>query len=123
MAAGDPFGWVHAAQDVQNVTFRATNGGVYELWRLGASIGFTNLSGFAGAPNASGDPRPYEHPAIGAHNVVYRGTTGRGYVLWWFDGPVSRDDLTAASGVPAPAGNVIPYISSHSAPRTSSSEV
>jgi hypothetical protein len=111
-AASDPFGWVFAAQDVQNVTYRAIDGHVYELWRItDGRIGYTNLSANAGAPHAASNPKPYEFPALGTHNVVYRGTDGHLHVLWWTTGAVGHDDLTALTGAPAPTGNPFPYVS------------
>lgn len=111
-AASDPFGWQFAAGDVQNVTYRALDGHVYELWRTtDGRIGYTNLSANAGAPQAASDPKAYEFPAIGTHNVVYRGTDGHLHVLWWTTGAVGHDDLTALSGAPAPTGNPFPYLS------------
>jgi hypothetical protein len=110
-AASDPFGWVFAAQEVQNVAFRGTDGHVYELWRTASGIGYTDLSGLAGAPPATGDPKAYDFPALGTHNVVYRGTDGHLHGLYWTTGPVGHDDLTQLSGAPGPAGNPFPYVS------------
>jgi len=111
-AASDPFGWVFAAQDVQDVTFRGIDGHVYELWReTSGRTGYTNLSANAGAPRAVGDPKGYDFPALGTHNVVYRGTDAHLHALSWTTGAVGHDDLTTLSRAPAPAGNPFPYVS------------
>ena len=113
-ADSDPFGWVFAAQDVQNLTYRAWDGHVYELWRsTDGRSGFTNLTASAGAPPAAmaSDPKAYEFPALGTHNVVYRGKDGHLHGLWWTTGAVGHDDLTALSRAPGPNGNPFPYIS------------
>jgi hypothetical protein len=111
-AAGDPFGWVFAAKDVQDATYRGIDGHVYELWRTtDGRTGYTNLSANAGAPRAASDPKGYEFPALGTHNVAYRATDGHLHVLWWTTGAVGNDDLTALSGAPAPTGNPFPYVS------------
>jgi hypothetical protein len=110
-AAGEPFAWVTAAQDVQDVTYRGTDGHVYELWRTASGTGYSNLSALAAAPRALGDPKAWEWPPAGTHNVVYRGTDNHLHALWWTTGPVGHDDLTALSGAPPPAGEPFPYVS------------
>jgi len=110
-AGSDPFGWVFAANDVQDLAFRGSDGHVYELWRTASAAGYTNLSANAGAPRAISDLRAYEFPALGTHNVAYVGTDGHLHVLWWTTGAVGHDDLTRLSKAPPPAGNPFPYVS------------
>jgi hypothetical protein len=111
-AAGDPFGWAFASGDTQDVTYRGTDGHVYEIWRTASGTsGFTNLTANAGAPLAKRNPKGYDFPALGTHNVVYVGTDGHLHVLFWTTGAVSRKDLTALSGASPPAGDPFPYVS------------
>jgi hypothetical protein len=110
-ASSDPFGWVFAGQDVQDVTFRGSDGHVYELWRTNNAAGYTNLSANAHAPRAISDPKAYEFPALGTHNVVYVGTDKHLHGLWWTTAAVGHDDLTTLSHASPPSGNPFPYVS------------
>jgi hypothetical protein len=111
LASSDPFGWVFASQDVQDISYRGNDGHVYELWRDDATgIGYTNLSGPVSAPKAAGNPKGYEYPSVGAHNVVYRGTDDHVHALWWTTGNVGHDNLTDLARAPMAAGNPFPFV-------------
>jgi hypothetical protein len=109
-AAGDPFGFVFAAQGVQNIVFRATDGHAHELWRTAGGIGHSDLTLLAHAPAVVGDPRAYVYDHAGMQNAIYRGTDGHLHGLYWSTGAVGHDDLTALSHAPGPAGNPFGYI-------------
>jgi hypothetical protein len=109
-AAGDPFGFVFAAEGVQNIVFRATDGHAHELWRTASGIGHNDLTLLAHAPSVVGDPRAYVYGNAGMQNAIYRGTDGHLHGLYWSSGAVGHDDLTALSHAPGPAGDPFAYI-------------
>ncbi len=109
-AAGEPFGYLYAAQGVQNIAYRGTDGHAHELWRTSTGIGTSDLTALAGAPVVVGDVRAYVYNAAGTQNVVYRGTDNNIHGLYWTTGAVGHDNLTALAHAPLAAGSPYPYI-------------
>jgi FG-GAP-like repeat len=110
-AEGNPFGYVFAAQGVQNVVYRAAFGAVYELWRSGNRIGHSDLTALGQGPRAAGDLSAYLDPVAG-QVVLYRGQDTNVHSLYWTTGAVGHDNLTGSVHAPFAAGNPLGYTTS-----------
>jgi len=111
-AAGDPAGYMFAAQGTQHVVYRGSGNHVHELWWNSAGWHHNDLTNAAGgAPAAAGDPAGYMFAAQGTQHVVYRGTDSRIHELWWSSSGWHHNDLTAAAGgAPAAASDPAGYM-------------
>ncbi len=108
-AAGDPSGYVFAAQATQHVNYRGSNNHVCELWWDGGWHFNDLTAAAAGAPNAAGSPYGYVFDAQGTQHVNYLGPDAHVHELWW-DGNWHHNDLTAAAGAPNGVGNPRGYM-------------
>ncbi len=110
-AAGDPAGYVFAAQGTQHVVYRAADGHIHELWWDAAGgWGTGDLTAVTGAPAAAGDPAGYVFAVQGTQHVVYRAADGHIHELWWdAAGGWGTGDLTAVTGAPPGAGDPAGY--------------
>jgi len=102
-AAGDPAGYVFAAQGTQHVVYRGVDGHIHELW-WDATNGWStgDLTAVTGAQAAASDPTGYAFEAQGTQHVVYRGVDGHIHEHWWdAANGWSVGDLTAVTGAPA----------------------
>ena len=119
-AAGDPIAYhfLREGQDTHQVTYRATDGQIIELWWVGAAPvqGFSP-SAAAGAPPAASDPAAYYNPEADAKYVTYISADGHIHECRWKPGgPVAHSDLTIDTG--APLGQGQPSAFYVSGPRT-----
>lgn len=111
-AAGDPVGYLFAAQGTQHVIYRSGDGHLRELW-WDAAGGWHggDLTVATGAPSATGNPAAYVFDAEGTQHVIFRSGNGHLHELWWdAAGGWHRGDLTAAVGGPAAAGDPSAYV-------------
>jgi kumamolisin len=77
-ATGTPFFYVDTTRNTEILLYRdKDHGGVVRslYWSTG-DVGADNLSGIAGAPNATGDPVGYYVPGTDTHHVIYRDSNG-----------------------------------------------
>ena len=86
LAAGSPTTCLHPASNVQNITYRAQDGRLHEIWRDGiGQIGTSDLTTLAGAPPAAGDPFAYLETPTDLQIVVFRARR------WWRPEPLLVD--------------------------------
>lgn len=116
-AAGDPTAYHYAGPegDVHQVTYRAVDGQLIELWWVGASpVQGWSLTSSAGAPPAASDPAAYFNPEANAKYVIYTSADGHIHELRWKPGAgaPTHSDLTAESGAPLANGRPSAFFAS-----------
>jgi hypothetical protein len=109
LAAGDPNGFVFAAEAQMHVVYRGTDNHIYDLWwQNGWNV--NDLTAATNAPAAAvGNPSGYVYDAQNMMHVSYRGIDNHIYDLWWQNG-WNVNDLTAATNAPAAAGDPNGYM-------------
>jgi hypothetical protein len=112
LAAGDPTGYVLAADGTQHVVYRAVDGHIHELWWDAANgWGTGDLTAVTGATPPAGDPSGYSFEATYTQHVVYRGIDGHIHELWWDAASGwGSGDLCAVTGAPNAAGDPFGYM-------------
>jgi N,N-dimethylformamidase beta subunit-like protein len=112
LAAGDPTGYVLAADSTQHVMYRAVDGHIWELWWDSANgWGAGDLTGVTGATPPAGDPSGYAFEATYTQHVVYRGIDSHIYEMWWDSANGwGAGDLCGATGAPNAAGHPCGYM-------------
>jgi hypothetical protein len=111
-AAGDPTGYVLAADGTQHVVYRAVDGHIHELWWDAANgWGTGDLTEATGATPPAGDPSGYSFEATYTQHVVYRGIDSHIYELWWDSANGwGAGDLCGGTGAPNAAGDPFGYM-------------
>jgi hypothetical protein len=109
-AAGNPTGYVFAAQGTQHVIYRGSDNHIHELWWDNNGWHQGDLSAATGAPAAASDPDGYMFNAQGTQHVNYRGVDNHIHELWWDNNGWHHGDLTTATGAPAAAGDPDGYM-------------
>ncbi|MBV8348500.1 MAG: hypothetical protein JOZ49_13505 [Mycolicibacterium sp.] len=104
LAAGDPNGFVFAAEAQMHVVYRGTDNHIYDLWwQNGWNV--NDLTAATNAPAAAvGNPSGYVYDAQSMMHVAYRGIDNHIYDLWWQNG-WNVNDLTAGTNAPAAVGD------------------
>lgn len=107
-AAGDPVAYHYAsgADSVNQVTYRAVDGQVIELWWVGAApVQGWSVNGSIGAPPAASDPAAYYNSESQKKHVVYASADGHVHEVRWTPGqPPEHLDLTAQANAPLASG-------------------
>ena len=104
-AAGEPFGYYTAHDDMHQVVYRAQNGHLWELyWPGAAPVAGRDLTWLSGAPAATGNPVAYYSAGTNTKHVIYRSADGRLHEIWWTAGGApGHVDLTEAAAAPPAA--------------------
>jgi hypothetical protein len=83
-AAGDPSGYVFAAQGTQHVVYCGVDSHIHELWwRASDGWHHNDLTAATRGPDARGTPSGYVFAAQGTQHVVYLGNDRHIHELWW----------------------------------------
>ena len=121
-AAGDPVAYHYAGPEgeVHQVTYRAIDGQLIELWWVGAAVvqGWS-LTGQSGAPPSASEPAAYYNPESKKKHVLYTSADGHVHELHWTPGAGNPDheDLTTKVGAPLAQGRPSPFFLRHSRTR------
>lgn len=113
-ANGDPIAYYTPHNDGSQVTYRANDGHIWELYWLGANAvqgwDLTAASG-AGSPGISDVLAAYYSAGTNTKHVIFRGTQGRLYEFWWIPGATNPQciDLTDRYGLPGSAPGVAAF--------------
>jgi hypothetical protein len=109
-SAGDPYGYLFAAEGTQHVNYRSADKHIYELWWDGSGWHFGDLTAATGAPLAASGPHGYVFVAEGTQHVNYRAVDNHVYELWWQSGAWHYGDLTVATGAAVAASDPHGYM-------------
>jgi hypothetical protein len=135
LAVGTPSAYYSARNDTHQITYRTSDGRLYELWWVGIErVSGYDLSARSRAPMAAGDPVAYYNAATDTKHVIYRSDNNHLNEIRWVPGGVpSHIDLTveatnAGFNVPPAAGSPAAFAvegsnNHHVAYRTTDNEI